>query len=40
MSQSKIEFVSPEGLRIDGRRAGELRKLAPTLGYFPNADGA
>ena len=36
----KLEFISPDGLRIDGRRAGELRKIAIKLGYFPNADGS
>jgi len=38
--QSHIEFVSPEGLRIDGRRANEVRRIKCTLGTFKHADGS
>jgi hypothetical protein len=38
--QSKQEYISPEGLRLDGRRAGEIRRLAVQLGALPNADGS
>lgn len=32
--------VSPEGLRLDGRRACELRRLRCSLGVLPDADGS
>ena len=35
-----MEFVSPEGLRLDGRRPKELRRLACELGCLPHADGS
>jgi exosome complex component RRP41 len=35
-----MEFLSPEGLRLDGRRPAELRRLAVTLGALPHADGS
>jgi exosome complex component RRP41 len=35
-----MEFVSPEGLRVDGRRPKELRALAIELGVLPHADGS
>lgn len=35
-----MEFVSPEGLRVDGRRAQELRQLKCELGVLPNCDGS
>ncbi len=35
-----MEFVSPEGLRVDGRRPNELRKLAAKLGVLATADGS
>jgi ribonuclease PH len=34
------EFVSPEGLRLDGRRCGESRKTQLRLGLFVHADGS
>lgn len=34
------ELVSPEGLRLDGRRAREVRRVACRLGVFPAADGS
>ncbi|EIE24670.1 ribosomal protein S5 domain 2-like protein [Coccomyxa subellipsoidea C-169] len=35
-----MEFVSPEGLRLDGRRPKELRALRCQLGPLPQADGS
>jgi len=37
---SKFEFVSPEGLRMDGRRPGELRRIVAKLGVQSKADGS
>ena len=37
---SKREWVTPEGLRGDGRRARELRRLRVELGVLPHADGS
>jgi len=37
---SKLEFVSPEGYRIDGRKPNELRKIKCKLGIFSRADGS
>eukprot|EP00123_Amoebidium_parasiticum_P014175 comp22375_c1_seq1/m.33357 comp22375_c1_seq1/g.33357 ORF comp22375_c1_seq1/g.33357 comp22375_c1_seq1/m.33357 type:complete len:247 (-) comp22375_c1_seq1:315-1055(-) len=37
---SKLEFLSPEGLRLDGRRPPELRKIVCRLGVFEQADGS
>lgn len=34
------EILSPEGLRLDGRRPGELRTLNSKLGCIPQADGS
>ena len=34
------EFLSPEGLRVDGRRAGEARRIRCRLGALPDADGS
>eukprot|EP00967_Tisochrysis_lutea_P022545 scaffold25710_cov32-Tisochrysis_lutea.AAC.2 len=36
----KNEFISPEGLRVDGRRAGEVRRLRCKLGPLADADGS
>jgi len=36
----KTEFVSPEGLRVDGRRATETRRIRCKLGVFEQADGS
>ena len=35
-----MEFVSPEGLRLDGRRPKELRQLKAELGVLASADGS
>lgn len=35
-----MEYVSPEGLRLDGRRDKELRKLNATIGVLQSADGS
>ena len=35
-----MEFISPEGLRVDGRRPKELRKLRCQLGVLASADGS
>lgn len=37
---NKREWVTPEGLRGDGRRARELRRLRVELGVLPHADGS
>ncbi|KAJ8323201.1 Exosome non-catalytic core component [Batrachochytrium dendrobatidis] len=37
---SRNEMVSPEGLRVDGRRPPELRRLLTKVGLFTNADGS
>ncbi len=35
-----MKFVSSEGLRLDGRRPKELRRLACVLGCLAHADGS
>lgn len=35
-----MEFVSPEGLRIDGRRPKEIRKLEAQIDVLSSADGS
>lgn len=35
-----LEFVSPEGLRLDGRRPTEMRQLRAKLGVVDKADGS
>lgn len=35
-----MEYVSPEGLRLDGRRDKELRKLNATISVLQSADGS
>ena len=35
-----MEFLSPEGLRMDGRRPKELRKLHCEVGTLGEADGS
>ena len=37
---SRLEYVSPEGLRLDGRRPTELRHIHAELGLFSRADGS
>jgi exosome complex component RRP41 len=36
---SRVELVTPEGLRVDGRRAGELRRFYSKVGLL-QADGS
>lgn len=36
----RIEYISPEGLRLDGRRPEELRAIKCKLGIFNKADGS
>lgn len=36
----EMEYVSPEGLRIDGRRPMEMRKLQAEIGVVAKADGS
>ena len=35
-----LEILSPEGLRLDGRRPHELRKIICRMGVFKQADGS
>uniref|UniRef100_A0A452HAP0 Exoribonuclease phosphorolytic domain-containing protein n=1 Tax=Gopherus agassizii TaxID=38772 RepID=A0A452HAP0_9SAUR len=35
-----LELLSDEGYRVDGRRAGELRKVRARMGVFAKADGS
>lgn len=35
-----MEFVSPEGLRLDGRRPKELRRLSCSIDVLASADGS
>jgi len=37
---SRREFISPEGLRLDGRRPRELRKVRARMGIFADAEGS
>eukprot|EP00051_Salpingoeca_urceolata_P001185 m.39155 g.39155 ORF g.39155 m.39155 type:complete len:246 (+) comp11243_c0_seq1:44-781(+) len=37
---SKLEFVSPEGLRLDGRRVSEIRRVKVRLGHSSAGDGS
>ncbi|TXG59153.1 hypothetical protein EZV62_016982 [Acer yangbiense] len=37
---SEMEFVSPEGLRLDGRRPTEMRQLRAEIGVISKADGS
>lgn len=38
--QSRLELITPEGLRVDGRRANELRKITAKTSVFSQADGS
>jgi exosome complex component RRP41 len=40
LSMGRIDFISPEGLRMDGRRPNELRNFSSTLSVLPQADGS
>ena len=35
-----MEYISPEGLRLDGRRPKELRQLSCQFGILAKADGS
>jgi hypothetical protein len=35
-----MEFISPEGLRLDGRRPHEMRQLHAEVGVVAKADGS
>eukprot|EP00884_Botryococcus_braunii_P005072 jgi/Botrbrau1/14566/Bobra.27_3s0005.1 len=37
---SLIEYINPEGLRLDGRRPREARRIECELGILPHADGS
>ncbi|KAF9301957.1 Exosome complex component RRP41 [Mortierella antarctica] len=37
---SRVELLSPEGLRVDGRRPEELRKITSTTAVLSQADGS
>ena len=37
---SGMTMLSDQGLRLDGRRPGELRKVSCKLGVFSQADGS
>ncbi|KAF9984250.1 Exosome complex component RRP41 [Mortierella antarctica] len=37
---SRVELLTPEGLRIDGRRPAELRKITSTTSVLSQADGS
>ncbi|XP_026305515.1 exosome complex component RRP41 isoform X2 [Piliocolobus tephrosceles] len=37
---SGLELLSDQGYRVDGRRAGELRKIQARMGVFAQADGS
>ena len=37
---SRQEYLSPEGLRLDGRRPGEVRRVRCRLGVLARADGS
>ncbi|KAF9425283.1 Exosome complex component RRP41 [Entomortierella beljakovae] len=37
---SRIELLTPEGLRVDGRRPGELRKITSATSVLSQADGS
>lgn len=35
-----MELLTPEGLRVDGRRPNELRKITAKTSVFSQADGS
>ncbi len=37
---SRQEWISPEGYRLDGRRAEEVRRLNANIGVLPGVDGS
>jgi len=40
MAQAKVEYVTPEGLRLDGRRPHELRRMQSRMGVLCESDGS
>lgn len=36
----RMEYVSPEGLRLDGRRPKEIRQIKAELSVLKSADGS
>lgn len=38
--QSRIEYISLAGLRVDGRRPEEARRIQCQMGLLPNVDGS
>ena len=37
---SRVEYINVSGLRVDGRRPREVRRVRCQLGLFPRADGS
>eukprot|EP00301_Raphidiophrys_heterophryoidea_P027142 c9510_g1_i1.p1 GENE.c9510_g1_i1~~c9510_g1_i1.p1 ORF type:complete len:249 (+),score=44.04 c9510_g1_i1:33-779(+) len=37
---SRVEYLTPEGLRVDGRRPNEHRRVRSRVGVLANADGS
>lgn len=35
-----MDLISDQGLRVDGRRAGELRRIRCKLGVYDQPDGS
>jgi len=35
-----VEYLNISGLRVDGRRPGEIRRFAAAMGVFPRVDGS
>ncbi len=40
LQSSRLEFVSAAGLRVDGRRPKEVRRMRSRLGLFSRVDGS
>ena len=36
----KIELISPEGIRLDGRKADEMRPITAKVGVLKKCDGS
>ena len=39
-SMAAYELLSDQGLRLDGRKSGELRRIRCKMGVFGQADGS
>ena len=39
-SMAAYELLSDQGLRLDGRKSGELRRIRCNMGVFGQADGS